>query len=204
MVESRQDGRRLRAERSREAVIDAVLELYDEGVPRPSAAEIAERAGVSERSVFRHFDDLEALAAEAIDRQFARVAPFFAPPETEGTLAERVAALVDQRVRLHGRMANMARGMASLSRVSPTVAAAVDTRRTALRQQVGDQFDPELDPLPPRDRRLLLAALDTALSLESIDYLRTAGAIGPRDLRVVLTATVHALLASVADRAAQA
>jgi AcrR family transcriptional regulator len=188
----------MRAERSRSAVIDAVLALYDEGIARPSAAEIAERAGVSERSVFRHFADLESLAAEAIDRQFGRVAPFFEPPSPDGTLEERIAALVDQRVRLYERMANLARSASALARVSPTMAAAVDQRRTMLREQVGTQFEPELEGLPNRDRRLLHAALDAAVSIEALDYLRTAGAVGPRDLRVVLSATLNALVASAA------
>ena len=63
------DGRRARAERNRDAVVEAILELLREGVDQPSANEIAERSGVSVRSVFRHFEDLETLYAAAIDAQ---------------------------------------------------------------------------------------------------------------------------------------
>ncbi len=60
------DRRRLRTERGRQLVVDALLAYYDEGDPEPGAAKIAARAGVSERTVFRYFDDLDSLAAAAI------------------------------------------------------------------------------------------------------------------------------------------
>ena len=41
------DGRRLRREQNREAVIDALVELFEEGSYTPSSGEIAERAGIS-------------------------------------------------------------------------------------------------------------------------------------------------------------
>src|SRR3546814_6231042 len=58
------DGRTLRAMRTREAIFDATFSLIDEGDLRPTAPRVAERAGVSVRSVFQHFDDLESLHAE--------------------------------------------------------------------------------------------------------------------------------------------
>ena len=46
MAEPAADGRVLRGERNRQAIVDALLALYEEGVLRPSANEVAERAGV--------------------------------------------------------------------------------------------------------------------------------------------------------------
>ena len=188
------DGRRLRGERSRAAVVDAVLSLYDDGILEPAATEIAARAGVSERSVFRHFADLEALAAEALDRQFARVAAFFEDPPTEGPLGERIDAFVDRRCRLYERMANLHRAANHVGARSVTIAAAVEERHRILRAQVARQFQPELDRRSARERRLLVAALDATSSFEGLDHLRTLGGIGPRDLKVVLTQQLTALL----------
>ena len=56
------DGRTVRAERTRQALVDALLSLLDEGQLQPTAERIAVRAGVSERSVFQHFPDREALS----------------------------------------------------------------------------------------------------------------------------------------------
>src|SRR4051794_41965076 len=86
------DRRRLRTERGRELVVTALLEFFDEGEPQPGAARIAERAGVSERSVFRYFDDLDALAAEAVARQIRRTRELYAAPDGTGDPDRRVRA----------------------------------------------------------------------------------------------------------------
>ena len=44
------DGRRLRSERSRQAIIDAMLGLVEEGVLIPTAQQVSSRAGVLEIS----------------------------------------------------------------------------------------------------------------------------------------------------------
>ena len=66
------DGRSLRRERNRDSVIEALLALVREGNMDPGGAEIAERAGVSHRSVFRYFDDLGDLIRTAIDTELSR------------------------------------------------------------------------------------------------------------------------------------
>ena len=68
------DGRTARSARTREAVVTAVLELVRAGNPRPTAKEIAARAGISLRSVYVHFDDLDDLFAAAGARQAEEVA----------------------------------------------------------------------------------------------------------------------------------
>lgn len=67
------DGRLARSARTREAVIDALLELHLEGDLSPTTGRVAERAGVSLRTVYGHFDDLESLYAEAGQRAMDRV-----------------------------------------------------------------------------------------------------------------------------------
>ncbi|MCU1374206.1 MAG: putative TetR family transcriptional regulator, partial [Actinomycetia bacterium] len=69
------DGRRRRRERNREAVLDALVELYRDGNYQPGADEIAARAGISPRSLFRYFDDIDDLTRSAIDRALAGARP---------------------------------------------------------------------------------------------------------------------------------
>src|SRR4051812_32742925 len=97
VVEVESDGRVLRGERNREAIVDALLALYDDGVLRPSVNDVAERAGVSARSVHNHFVDMEALRAEVAERQFQRYADLWEPPGADLELDERIAQLVDRR-----------------------------------------------------------------------------------------------------------
>src|SRR5215210_6885295 len=69
------DGRTARAERTRAALAEALLSLLEEGDLRPTAASIAARAGVSERTLFQHFPEREALFHAAALAQAERIAP---------------------------------------------------------------------------------------------------------------------------------
>src|SRR5205085_8213052 len=108
----RVDGRAARAQRTRTAVIDAILALIEEGDLRPTAPRIAERAGVSLRSVFQHFDDMDALVTEASDIALARVQPLMKPLPIDGPLDRRVAAWAAQRARIYEAISAVRRASA--------------------------------------------------------------------------------------------
>ena len=59
-----EDGRRRRSGRSRRQIIKAMFELLREGNMSPTAVEVAERANVGLRTVFRHFEDMESIFEE--------------------------------------------------------------------------------------------------------------------------------------------
>ena len=92
------DGRRLRSERSRQAILDAILELIEEGNLGPTAQQVSERAGVGIRSVFRHFSDMESLYA-TLDAQLheAREAGSVGG-NREGTLEQRILRAVEHHI----------------------------------------------------------------------------------------------------------
>lgn len=165
----------------------AILELMGEGNPRPGAAEIAGRAGVSVRSVFRYFEDLDALHREAIARRTAELAPLVQvdPPDDP---AERPAALVAARCRLWERIAPVARSAMSIHATSPTVARAVTERLALLRSQL-DRWFPDLDPAT-RD------ALDASLSFAAWDHLVRHRGLSPAEARLRLQLVAGALVGS--------
>ena len=80
--------------------MDAILQLVQQGIARPTAEEVAERAGVGIRTVFRHFDDMESLHAELNQRIGDEVRPLLGPRSFEGTIAERLSELVALRSRV--------------------------------------------------------------------------------------------------------
>ena len=92
------DGRVQRSIRSRQRILDALVELVEEGELQPTGQQVADRAGVGERTVFRHFEDMETLHAELSGRLRREVAPLLEGRRPEGSLRERVAALVARRV----------------------------------------------------------------------------------------------------------
>ena len=68
MTQPRVDGRTARSERTRNAIVDAHLQLIREGDLRPTADRIAKQAGVSLRALWSHFADMEALFAASGQR----------------------------------------------------------------------------------------------------------------------------------------
>ncbi|MGD9894691.1 MAG: TetR/AcrR family transcriptional regulator [Dehalococcoidia bacterium] len=188
------DRRRLRTERSQDAVIDAMLDLYREGRIRPSAAEIAARAGVSERTVFRLFDDLEAVATASIERQTARIGHLFAPPNNEGSRQERIDALVEQRIQLYEEIGPVVRAARLRVPFSPVLQAGFDRRRWLLRRQVERQFRQEVDELAEPARSELLASLEAATGIEMLEALRYVQGQSVPATSAIVVRTVRALL----------
>ena len=91
------DGRRLRSERSREAIIDATLSLMNDGILIPTAQAIAERAGVGIRSFFRHFADMETLFSAVDEQSRDTYEAHFLGGDRGGTLEERILHAVERR-----------------------------------------------------------------------------------------------------------
>jgi AcrR family transcriptional regulator len=58
--------------------------------------DIAERVGMTARTIYHHFDDHDAIAEALTEHQRQQLA-HLTKLESSGTLAERVDALVDQR-----------------------------------------------------------------------------------------------------------
>lgn len=168
-IPSRTDGRRERGERNKEAVVTALLALYDGGEIEPSAARIAEIAGVSERSVFRYFLDKDDLAATAMNVQMERVRHLYDGLSVDGGFDERLDAILDHRRRLFDAVRGMVNASAVLEHRSEIVRQAVEQRRAFLRAQAIDQFRPELSTV--NDQRTAARALDIALSLETLSTL---------------------------------
>src|ERR1700680_3195148 len=91
------DGRIRRGARNREAILDALIACYNDGILLPSVQQVAERAGLSARSVHNHFVDVEALRVEAERRQWDRFARLAVPIDMAARAGQRVRQLVDQR-----------------------------------------------------------------------------------------------------------
>jgi AcrR family transcriptional regulator len=168
-----QDGRHARRDRNKIAVVDAFLELVREGNPRPSVADVAERSGVSHRSVFRYFADKDELARTAISRQEAVVAPMFAVIiKRDMPLADRVRTLVTHRLALFEEIGPVARLSRALAHLEPIVSAEIGRSRSYLRVQVADLFAAELHAMDSSRALSTVAVLDVLCSFESIDLLR--------------------------------
>lgn len=98
------DGRKQRSERSRLAIVDAMLALIMGGKMEPSAAEIAEHAGVSARTVFRHFEEMDSLYSEMTERMEAEIMPIIQQPFTADGWRGQMDQLLDRRAMIYERI----------------------------------------------------------------------------------------------------
>lgn len=188
------DGRRLRREQNREAVLDALVALHEEGHYEPSANQIAHRAGLSPRSLFRYFDDVDDLHHAAIDRQLRQARPLLdVGVGPDAPLAERVRHLVDARIRLFERTAPAARATRACAHRHAVVAAQLHDSRSFLRHQIERLFAAELRG----GRAGLLPALDALCSFETHELLRHDHRLSRPKTVAALTTALLALLAPI-------
>lgn len=194
-VASTADGRTARRDRNRNAVVDALLELYGEDNVMPSSDEIAARSGLSPRSLFRYFDDLDDLARAAVDRQFARVTPLASiDTSPDAPLPERVARIVDSRLRTYEFVAPVAKVARWRAMVQQIIAEQVEYSRQLLREQVANLFAPELAGLGASGRHVM-SAVDVLLSFESVTHMRESQGLEPEAVRITLASAIESLLA---------
>jgi AcrR family transcriptional regulator len=188
------DGRTVRAERTRQALVEALLGLLDEGEPRPTAAEIAARAGVSERSVFQHFPDREALLEAVAREQYQRVVPTLVPVDSSLPLGDRIEQFVQQRSRMYEQISGIRRAGMLIEHESTSVAGWLATVRQAKAAEVERVFLRELDAAPPDDRDALRAALAMVCSWTAWDSWRTHQKLSVARARAALKAALTALV----------
>jgi TetR/AcrR family transcriptional regulator, regulator of autoinduction and epiphytic fitness len=190
------DGRSARALRTREAIVDACIGLVEEGELRPTAPRVAERAGVSVRSVFQHFADLPALHIAVTERIVERVAVLLHPVDPGAPLDERLPAFVRHRAALLEAVTPFRRAANVHGPFAPEIQEAQRLATDYLRDEVARAFQPELARVPARDRQEVLDGLATALSWSAWDALRTDTGCSVEHASAVVTRMATALLAA--------
>ena len=175
--------------------MDALLALLYEGHLQPTAERIAERAGVSERSLFQHFADREALYQAVALQQYERVAPTLEPVDVSLPLDERIEAFVEQRARLLEEVTPVRRAALLLEPESEVVAGWLASTRRQKAREVERVFRRELGEVAQPERGVLLAALVAASAWTSWESLRAHQRLSVDRSRAAMRATLAALLA---------
>ncbi|MEV0003638.1 TetR/AcrR family transcriptional regulator [Micromonospora sp. NPDC050980] len=189
----RVDGRAARAERTRAAIVAAHLALIDAGDLRPTGERIAERAGVSLRTLWSNFKDMETLFAATGRRVGERQAALWRRVSPELPLTGRVAAFCDQRARLLEVLAPAARASALREPFSPQLRRNREAAVARVRQEIEAVFGPELTHAGA-GRGQLLDALAVACTWAAWSMMRDAMGLDVDAARAVMARTVGALL----------
>ena len=161
------DGRRLRSERSRQAIIDASIALVEEGNLVPTAQQVSERAGVGIRSFFRHFADMETLCS-AMDEQLRdTLKSKFVGGDREGTLQQRIRHAVERHAHAYESIGALIKSTLAQRWRYQILQENYARYQRGLRRDLDDWL-PELAALPPHRRE----AVDALASFEFWDRLR--------------------------------
>ncbi len=188
------DGRRARSVKTREAIVDAFFALIDAGDLKPTAAAVAARAGLSVRSVFQHFSDLEDLLLAVSDRQTNRIAGLYTGVQYEGDLASRLDTFAGYRARLFETIAPLRRAAMLQEPFSRIVAERLDLARTLHRLDVERAFGPELEAARARGNDTLGDTVASVSSFTVWDEMRRGGGLDVEAATASLRFTVAALL----------
>lgn len=182
------DGRRRRSEASRDRIVAAMLALIEAGAITPRAEDVAGRAEVGLRSVFRHFKDMESLYAEMTLRLArgyeASLAPFEAP-DWHGQLFEAIG----RRLAIYERLLPFKRAADAHRHESAAIQANHAATTGLLRARLQALMPPHL-----AGDIIAFETLDLLLSVDTWARLRSEQQLSVDMARQVIETQVSALV----------
>jgi AcrR family transcriptional regulator len=161
------DGRLLRSERSRQLIIDASQELVNEGELVPTAQNVADRAGVGIRTVFRHFADMETLFATMDTQLRETYEDLFLGGDREGSLSQRIEHAIERRATAYEKFSSLMLSTRAQMWRSPTLQKNYARNQRGLRKDLANWL-PEIAEL----NTVKSEAVDAATSFETWNRLR--------------------------------
>lgn len=161
-----EDGRRRRSQTSRDKIVAAMLELVAEGRITPSADEVASRAKVGLRTVFRHFADMESLYA-ALTHTLAEQYEMWLIPFDSSDWREQLIEVVERRTATYERLLPFKRAGDAHRHMSPAMQSQYAHVLGIMRQRLH-----ALLPSPIADDVQRFETIDLVLSFEVWQRLR--------------------------------
>ena len=189
----RVDGRTARSERTRRAIVDAHLALLNEGDLKPTAERIAERAGVSLRSLWGNFRDMETLFAAAGERLIEHELAEYRPIPLGQPLPTRVAEFCHQRARILELITPVATAAATREPFSAQLRRNRARELGRVRAEICQLFGPELDAAGA-GRDQLVEALIVSSTFAVWSTLRGQLGLAPDTAVAVMIRMVNSLL----------
>ena len=190
-------GRPRQRQRTRQAILVAAAELLGQG-RAPSAAEIAEAAGVSRRTLYLYFTTVEHLLADAaLEASRDLVEPEFEPADDAGT---RLEALVRAMQSNSGATEELGRIIIRHT-LDADPGDGTGPRRGYRRiEWIERALEPVRAELAPKDFERLVSALTLLVGWEAMIVLRDLRGLTPKQAedvsawaaQVLLTATRRA------------
>ena len=189
------DGRSLRRERNRQDIVDALLGLIENGETEISAALIASKAGLSERSIFRYFDDVNDLYRSVCDLAFSKEIEYALIDDAGiGSLETKIENFVNQRVRIYTMNEKIAPAARSFAFKNPIIKNQLVFGRKLLRAQITKHFAEELSALDKSEQQVAVATIDALTTFESYDMMRSDQKMSVHTIKSILSEGIRKAL----------
>ena len=188
------DGRRLRSERTRQAIVEAYLALLREDQRIPTAGSIAQRAGYSVRSIFERFPDLHALRVAATDHAFAAGNALAMPRDVDGDRQTRLRSQVETRAQTCERWLPLWRALNANQGDSVELKQRIRLARGMIRARLELMYRPELSTLPEPARKQAVIALELLTDFESWGRMRELSGLSVEEACAVWIRAIDRLL----------
>lgn len=189
------DGRSLRRERNRQDIVDALLGLIENGETEISAALIASKAGLSERSIFRYFDDVNDLYRSVCDLAFSKEIEYALIDDAGvGSLDTKIENFVNQRVRIYTMNEKIAPAARSFAFKNPVIKNQLVLGRKLLRTQITKHFAEELSAFDKQQQQVAVAIIDSLTTFEYYDMMRSDQKMSVQTIKSVLTESIRKAL----------
>ncbi len=186
-----QDGRRQRSADSRKRIVTAMLDLVQAGSVAPGAEEVALRAGVGLRTVFRQFRDMEGLYREILESTRGDFVECFTTPLSPGTWGERLIETSERLCRVYDLRLPLRRAGLVRRYQSPSLNGGIVALTAALRDVLAAELPPDVARDTVRSARFLMI-----LSFDSWMHLRDEQGLNARQASRVVRAGLDDLIAS--------
>jgi AcrR family transcriptional regulator len=183
------DGRRRRGQDNRARIVAAMLEIIQGGDLSPSAEQVASRADVGLRTVFRHFQDMDSLYREmsvAIEGELRAVVD---RPFRSEDWRERVVELIYRRSEVFERIGPFKRASDAFRHRSKFLEGDGARLTAALREILTRELPADVVRDGPK-----LEILDLLLSYESWARLRREQGLSVKRAHEALEAAVRRLI----------
>lgn len=187
------DGRRRRGQDNRARIVAAMMEIVHGGEIAPSAEQVAARADVGLRTVFRHFQDMDSLYREIAAVVGVEVRAVLERPLEGDTWQARLLERAGRFSIAYEKMAPYKRAADAFKHRSKFLGG--DYAR--LVEQQREILEQGLPPAVARDRDRV-EALALLLSFEAWARLRNEQGLSPSRAQAVIESAVRALIAGSA------
>ncbi|BBE34052.1 TetR/AcrR family transcriptional regulator [Sphingosinicella microcystinivorans] len=183
------DGRRLRSERSRAQIVAAMRAVIEGGDMDPNVTSVARAAGVSIRTVFRHFEELDSLYRELNAQIEAEILPMVMTQFEARDWQGRACEVVTRRARIYERL--MLFKSAAHARRFQSEYLMDAHRRFLIMERAALQA---ILPAEIQSNKALFAALEMVTGFQSWQRLRHDQNLAPEDAEAAVRLAVERLL----------